>query len=148
MLYEVYSQTLERDLPYFKTLKVKVRTFDPIDPQHLALDQKRGLCRFLEEALCNVGKYAIGATRLSVTCTKKNGWYTLSIIDNGQVDGFQSEGRGTQQSQNLAQQLKGKFRREPLSKKGTVCELTWPVPKFGRESSIGFRLQKLFKISF
>jgi CHASE2 domain-containing sensor protein len=133
MLYEVYSQTLERDLPYFKTLKVKVRTFDPIDPRHLTLDQKRGLCRFLEEALCNVGKYAIGATRLSVTCTQKDDWYTLSITDNGQVDGFQSEGRGTQQSQNLAKQLKGKFRRELLSKKGTVCELTWPVPKFDRK---------------
>ena len=148
MLYEVYSRTLERDLPYFKTLKVKIRAFDPIDPRHLTLDQKRGLCRFLEEALCNVGKYAIGATRLSVTCTQKDGGYSLSITDNGQADGFQSEGRGTQQSQNLARQLKGKFRREPLSKKGTVCELTWPVPKFGGESSISLRLQKLFKISF
>src|SRR6476646_6773770 len=34
MLYEVYSQTLERDLPYLKTLKVKIRTFDPINSQH------------------------------------------------------------------------------------------------------------------
>jgi CHASE2 domain-containing sensor protein len=51
IFYEVYSKTLERDFPCFKTLKVKVRRFDPIDPQHLTIEQKRGLCRFLEEAL-------------------------------------------------------------------------------------------------
>ena len=97
ILYGIYSQTLERDFPYFKTLRVKVRTFDPIDSQHLTIEQKRGLCRFLEEALCNVGKYAVGATRLSVTCTLKDGWYTLSVIDNGEAESLLSEGRGTQQ---------------------------------------------------
>ncbi len=128
ILYEVYSKTLERDFPCFKTLKVKVRTFEPINSQHLTIEQKRGLCRFLEEALCNVGKYAVEATRLSVTCTQKDSWYSLSIIDNGQSNNIKIEGRGTQQSKNIARQLKGKFRRELLPKKGTVCELTWPVP--------------------
>ncbi len=129
ILYEVYCKTLERDFPCFKTLKVKVRTFDPIDPRHLSIEQKRGLCRFLEEALCNVGKYAIGVTRLKVICTQNDGWYTLSVADNGLGSCSQSEGRGTQQAKDLARQLKGKFVRSPLSNHGTLCELTWPLPK-------------------
>lgn len=129
IFYEVYSQTLERDFPCFKTLKVKVPKFDPVDLEHLTIEQKRGLCRFLEEALCNVGKYATGVTRLNVSFTCQEGWYTLSIKDNGQGIDSASEGRGTQQSRNLARQLKGKFTRSPLPSKGTVCELTWPVSK-------------------
>ena len=130
ILYEVYSHTLERDLPCFKTLKVKVRTFDPIDERHLSIEQKRGLCRFLEEALCNVGKHAQGVTRLNVTCISKDGWCILRITDNGMGICSDSEGQGTQQCRNLARQLRGKFERSPLSPKGTVCELTWPVRKF------------------
>lgn len=130
LLYQVYNYTLERDLPCFKTLKVKVRTFDPIDNQQLSIEQKRGLCRFLEEALCNVGKHALGVTRLSVTYTHKDGWYILRITDNGAGICSDAEGRGTQQCKNLARQLRGKFERSLLSPKGTLCELTWPVAKF------------------
>jgi len=131
ILYQVYDCTLKRDLPYFKTLKVKVRTFDPIDERHLSIEQKRGLCRFLEEALCNVGKHGLGVTRLNVSCTSKDGWWILSITDNGVGISSDSEGRGTQQCRNLARQLRGKFQRVPVSPKGTLCELRWSVKKFG-----------------
>lgn len=130
LLYQVYSYTLERDLPCFKTLKVQIRTFDPIDNPQLSIEQKRGLCRFLEEALCNVGKHALGVTRLNVTYTKKDGWYILRITDNGVGICSDSEGRGTQQCRNLARQLRGKFVRSPLSPKGTLCEITWRVKRF------------------
>lgn len=130
ILYQVYSNTLERNFPYFKTLKVKIRTFEPIDHRRLSIEQKRGLCRFLEEALCNVGKHAKGVTRLGVICTQKEGWYILSITDNGLGICSSSEGRGTQQSRNLARQLRGRFQRLPLSPQGTLCELIWPVKKF------------------
>ncbi|HEY9834608.1 MAG TPA: CHASE2 domain-containing protein [Stenomitos sp.] len=130
ILYQVYSHTLERDFPCFKTLKVKIRTFDPIDAPYLSIEQKRGLCRFFEEALCNVGKHAIGVTRLNVIWTSKDGWYILRVTDNGEGICSDSEGRGTQQCRNLARQLRGKFVRSLLSPKGTLCELTWPVRKF------------------
>ncbi|CBN54860.1 MULTISPECIES: CHASE2 domain-containing protein [Kamptonema] len=129
ILYEVYTKTLERNFPCFKTLKIKVRTFDPLDAEHLTIEQKRGLCRFLEEALCNVGKYATGVTRLNVTCTCQQGSHILRITDNGKGVDSVSEGRGTQQSRDLARQLKGKFTRSPLPTQGTLCELTWPIPK-------------------
>ena len=129
VFYQLYAHTLERDLPCFKTLRVKVPTFDPIDHPHLSIDQKLGLCRFLEEALCNVGKHATGVTRLYVTGTQKEGWYTLSVKDNGVGICSSSEGRGTQQCRNLSRQLRGKFQRLPLSPKGTLCELSWPVAK-------------------
>lgn len=129
ILYTVYSHTLERDFPCFKTLKVKVRTFEPIEERYISIEQKRGLCRFLEEALCNIGKHALGVTRLCATCTFKEGWYTLCITDNGVGNNSNVEGRGTQQSKNLARQLNGNFVRNSLSPQGTLCALTWCVGK-------------------
>ncbi|OUL36971.1 histidine kinase [Nostoc sp. T09] len=130
ILYQVYSYTLERDFPCFKTLRVKIRTFEPIDERYLSIEHKRGLCRFIEEALCNVGKHATGVTRLEVTCSLFEGWQTLSIVDDALAFNSYREGRGTQQFRNLARQLKGKFRRVALYPRGTLCELSWPVPKF------------------
>jgi CHASE2 domain-containing sensor protein len=127
VLYQVYNYTLERELPCFKSLKIKVRSFEGIPDCNLSLEQKRGLCRFLEEALCNVGKHAMGVTRLEVYFTKNAGWYTLDIIDNGLGAVSFREGRGTQQFRNLAKRLKGKFRRSPVAPRGTLCELSWPV---------------------
>lgn len=129
LFYEVYRSTLERDLPGFQTLKIKAIDFEPIVPPSLGIEQKRELCRFLEEALCNVGKHAKGATRLGVTGTQTDGWYLLRITDNGPgLESF-AEGRGTKQSKHLKVQLRGKFKREALSPRGTVCELTWPVAR-------------------
>lgn len=127
LLYEVYSHTLQRNFPCFQTLKVKAYTFDPIDEQYLNLEQKRELCQFLEEALCNVGKHAQGLTRLSATGKQNQGWYTLSIKDNGAGLSSHREGRGTKQCLNLARKLSGKFERQSLGEKGTLCELTWPL---------------------
>ncbi|MDY6936676.1 MAG: CHASE2 domain-containing protein [Cyanobacteriota bacterium] len=129
LFYEVYSSTLERDFPGFKTLKIKARTFEELDSTALSPDRKRELCRFLEEALCNVGKHATGATRLSVTGTNQQNWYVLCITDNGPGIYSLAEGRGTKQSQNLKTRLQGKFRRESHSPKGTLCELSWPVTR-------------------
>ncbi|MUG97501.1 CHASE2 domain-containing protein [Scytonema sp. UIC 10036] len=130
VLYQVYNYTLQRDFPCFETLKFKIRTFEPIENCLLSVEQKRGLCRFLEEALCNVGKHATGVTRLEVTCTAFKGWYTLRIVDDGLGINSYKEGRGTQQFEYIARQFKGKFRRESLLKKGTLCELSWPIAKF------------------
>ncbi|GAB1541454.1 hypothetical protein NUACC21_41250 [Scytonema sp. NUACC21] len=132
VLYQVYNSTLERDFPCFKTLKVKIRTFDPIGDRYLSIEQKLSLCRFLEEALCNVGKHAIGVSCLEVTCTSYEGWCTLSILDDGLGINSSKEGRGTQQFRNLARQLKGKFRRSSRFPKGTLCELSWPIKSFYR----------------
>lgn len=137
LLHEVYRNTLERDFPCFKTLKVKVTKFDALDSRYLSTEQKRDLCRFLEEALCNVGKYATGVTRLQVICTQERGLNIIRVTDNGlgiassYNDGKsnQAKGRGTQQAKNLARKLGGKFRRVPNSPKGTICELLWPVAK-------------------
>lgn len=127
LLYEVYSHTLQRNFPYFKTLKVKAYSFDRIEEQYLSLEQKRELCQFLEEALCNVGKHAQGLTRLSATDKQNEGWYTLSIKDNGAGVRSSSDGRGTKQCLNIAKKLRGKFQRKSLGEKGTLCELTWPI---------------------
>jgi CHASE2 domain-containing sensor protein len=127
LLYEVYSYTLQRNFPCFKTLRVKAYSFAPIEEKYLSLEQKRELCQFLEEALCNVGKHAKGLTRLSATGSSNEGWYTLSIKDNGSSLCSSSEGRGTKQCLNIARKLKGKFKRTCFGEKGTLCELTWPL---------------------
>ena len=129
LLYQVYHQTLERDFPCFHSLKIKIPIFEPIDERRLSVEQKRGLCQFLEEALCNVGKYATGVTRLKVICTSQPGWCILRVEDNGVGIDSSVIGRGTQQAKNLARKLGGKFSRKRRSPKGTVCELTWSVKK-------------------
>ncbi|MEG4266587.1 CHASE2 domain-containing protein [Microcoleus sp. Pol12A4] len=153
LLYKVYSNTLEQELPYLKTIKFKIVQFDPLNTSHLRLEHKRALCRFLEEALCNVGKHAIEATRLTVICTQEGDRQVIRVADNGRGKPSQSEtlslaamdrdkeitedpnpklqpsGLGTQLAKNLAKQLGGAFRRYPNQPKGTVCELTWPAKR-------------------
>jgi two-component sensor histidine kinase len=153
LLYKVYCNTLEQELPYLKTLKFKIVQFDPLNTSHLRLEHKRALCRFLEEALCNVGKHAIEATRLTVICTQEGDRQVIRVADNGRGKLSQSEtlslaqmdrdretteepnpklqpsGLGTQLAKNLAKQLGGAFRRYPNQPKGTVCELTWSAKR-------------------
>lgn len=139
-LYEIYDHTLTRDFPCFKTLRVKYIEFENIDNRDLTLEEKRGLCRFLEESLCNVGKHAIGMTQLEVVCKQEQARNVIRIIDDGAGMSSPSElakanglklpkGRGTQQATQLAQQLGGHFHRIPNAPKGLICELTWPIQK-------------------
>ncbi|MFB2645088.1 sensor histidine kinase [Raphidiopsis sp. BLCC-F218] len=127
ILYQVYTHTLERNFSCFQTIKLKVRSFDPLDETGLTVEHKRGICRFLEESLCNVGKYATGLTCLKVSGLSYMGWYTLSIIDDGLGVNSCKEGEGTKQFKYLAQQLQGKFQRIPQHPQGTICELSWPT---------------------
>jgi len=127
--------------------------FDPLNTSHLRLEHKRALCRFLEEALCNVGKHAIEATRLTVICTQEGDRQVIRVADNGRGKPSQSEtlslaqidrereitedpnpkpqpsGLGTQLAKNLAKQLGGAFRRYPNQPKEMVCELTWSAKR-------------------
>ncbi len=129
LFYEVYCNTLEQsEFSQFKALKVACH-FDPIEPLTLLNEQRRELCRFLEEALCNIGKHAEGATHLVVSGTLNDAWYTLRVTDDG--PGLQSlvEGEGTKYAKQLAARLKGRFKRESLSPKGTLCELKFPLTR-------------------
>jgi len=142
LLYKVYSNTLEQELPYLQTIKFKIVQFDPLNTSHLRLEHKRGLCRFLEEALCNVGKHAIAATRLTVICTQEGDRQVIRVADNGRgklseteptIPGLnaniQPSGLGTQLANNLAKQLGGTFQRYPNQPRGMVCELTWSAKR-------------------
>ena len=122
---QVYGDVLTRDLPCFVSLRLKVVDFELLDETLLTVELKRGLCRFLEEALCNVGKHAIGVTRLEVRCGQVDGRQVLRVADNGMGELMGSEGMGTQQARKLAKRLRGKFLRSPNAKKGVVCELIW-----------------------
>lgn len=129
LLYEVYSSTLERtEFEYFQTLKVKIRNFDPIDDKYLTQGLKRNICIFLEEALCNVGKHAEGAKRVEASGTYSANKYKLWVKDNGVGIKSDRENKGTKHCKNLAKQLRGEFKRQSLSPRGTICELSW-IPR-------------------
>ncbi|MEL4896851.1 sensor histidine kinase [Crocosphaera sp. Alani8] len=127
LFYQVYTETLTRNLPNLITLKIKARSFEPIEDKHLNYQQKRELCQFLEESLCNIGKHANGVTRINATGQNKEDFYHLVIKDNGLNQFSNYQGRGTQQCQILAKNLGGEFKRESLSPKGTLCQLKWPL---------------------
>jgi CHASE2 domain-containing sensor protein/two-component sensor histidine kinase len=142
LLYKVYANALEQELPYFQTIKFKIVQFDPLNTSHLRLEHKRGLCRFLEEALCNVGKHAIATTRLTVICTQEGDRQIIRVADNGSGQlsetapaiqdlnaNIHASGLGTQLANNLAKQLGGTFRRYPNQPRGIVCELSWSAKR-------------------
>ncbi|MBN3873594.1 MAG: CHASE2 domain-containing protein [Nostoc sp. JL33] len=138
LLYHIYDSTLQRNFQGFKTIQSFIPpNFEPLEDCYLNAEQKRGLYLFLQEALCNVGKHSQAATRLDVICTRSATEYCLQIIDNGSgiisKSNYQSGGRGTDQAQDLARKLRGKFRRFPHSPQGTVCELSWPVARTWRQ---------------
>ena len=126
LFYEVYTSTVQRnDLNYLSDIKAKTRSFEPIDDNFLTLEDKRGLCQFIEESLCNIGKHAQGAKRIQVTGKSHDGWYTLSVKDNGSGLKSFTENKGTKQCKDLAFKLGGNFKRQSISPKGCLSEITW-----------------------
>lgn len=128
LLYQVYEETLQRDLPGFASIRVCIPpNFDLLKDCDLTSEQKQGLCIFLQEALCNVGKHAITASRLDVVCTHQDYQWSLQILDDGINDHCSDAhtGRGTEQAKELARSLGGQFDRRFRSPQGTACELTW-----------------------
>jgi CHASE2 domain-containing sensor protein/two-component sensor histidine kinase len=137
IFYEIYSNTTARDFPGFKTLKLRITQFEQINERFLSLEQKQALCRFLEECLCNAGKYALNMTRLEVKCFQENNRNIILVKDNGVCLKSKNcynniakyQGRGTQQAKKLARQLGGNFKRVRYSPQGTICELRWPITR-------------------
>ena len=130
LFYEVFSSTLQRDdLKYFSDIKVKTRSFEPVDDKYLSIGFKRELCQFLEESLCNVGKHAKGVKRIQVVGKINQGCYSLSIKDNGCGIKSLEVSKGTKQSKALANKLSGQFIRRSILPKGTLCEISWPLTK-------------------
>lgn len=134
LLYQVYDNTLRRNLPGFSTIRTYIPPdFSPLQDCSLTPEQKQSMCIFLQEALCNVGKHAVDATLLDVVCKYENKKYYLGVIDNGITDwnsNIYYEGRGSIQAIELARNLGGRFQRKPRKPCGTVCELTWYQRRF------------------
>ncbi len=127
LLFEVYHRTMQRDFACFRSLKIKIPDIHPIPDRDLSGELKREICDFLEESLCNVGKHAIGATRLTVICKEINGKRSIKVIDNGigLPQGTTRISGGTKHAHQLAKRLKGRFSRLPNQPQGTICELEW-----------------------
>ncbi|MHC5855995.1 sensor histidine kinase [Nostoc sp.] len=134
ILFEVYNEVVEQDYAYFNNIKQKVLKFEAMDERNLTIEQKRSLCSFLEEALRNVKKYAIGTTRLEVICTQEHGKNVIRVTDNGlkietMADLSSHLGFGTKLAQNLGKQFGGEFKRYPNFPRGMVCQLSWSANK-------------------
>jgi CHASE2 domain-containing sensor protein/two-component sensor histidine kinase len=130
LLYQVYHYTLETEAPGFAEIQTYISPdFEILKHNHFSAEQKRGLCLFLQEALWNVGKHAIGATRLDVMCLRERNNYVLRITDNGSGVTSRREGQGTKQAKIIAWQLGGRFQRRLHHPKGTICELIFPMQR-------------------
>jgi CHASE2 domain-containing sensor protein/two-component sensor histidine kinase len=125
VLQQVYTDVLSRNLPCFQGLKIKVINFEPLDERSLNPELKLGLCRFLEEALSNVGKHATEATKLEISCAQSAGQNRLRVVDNGHGLLADHEGMGTRQAKQLAKRLRGAFERSNVSPRGILCQISW-----------------------
>lgn len=142
LLYQIYEETIQRDLPGFASLQVCIPpNFDLLKDCALTSEQKQELCIFLQEALCNVGKHAIAASRLDVICTHEGSQWSLQVLDDGKTDHRKEGhlGRGTEQARELARSFGGKFDRRFRCPQGVACELTWRDAQSWRK-----RLHNLF----
>lgn len=142
LLYQIYEETLQRDLPGFASLQVCIPpNFDLLKDCALTSEQKQELCIFLQEAICNVGKHAIAASRLDVVCIHQHNQWSLQILDDGNNDhrNDRHTGQGTEQAKELARSLGGQFFRRFRFPQGTACELTWRDAQSWRK-----RLSNLF----
>lgn len=128
LLYQVYNYTLEIQAPSFSEFQTYISPdFEILKQGHFSIQQKRGLCLFLQEALWNVGNHAVGATRLDVICVREANHYVLRITDNGSGLASTHEGQGTRQAKVISWELGGHFQRRPNHPQGTVCELIFPA---------------------
>jgi CHASE2 domain-containing sensor protein/two-component sensor histidine kinase len=125
VLRQVYEDVLARNWPHLQNVKLKLVDFQPIDERFLDLGMRRDLCRFLEEAITNVGKHGVGVTRLEVRCAVKDGVNVVRVADNGAGKLSEREGMGTQQAKRLAKRLRGEFGRLKSEPQGMVCQLSW-----------------------
>ncbi len=150
LLDQVYQLTVIRDFPGFDSIKIFMRPqLEALENCSLTIEQKKLLCAFLEEALCNVGKHARNAQRIDVVAQlvgKRKQRYCLQITDNGETpqrgltvagtpgrkSGAKYKSQGTRQMEALARELGGTFERLPNQPQGTLCRLSWPIkPPWG-----------------
>lgn len=146
LLHQVYRNQLSEMRSYFDQVKLKLPDFSPLDTHYLSFENKQGVVRFLEEALCNVAQHAKGVTRLTVVCEQQEGYNRIKVMDNGlprmDTPPFDcAGGQGTRQAKALASRLSGRFSRYPLASRGMVCQLAWPI----RPPSLQHRLQQWFQ---
>ncbi|MEO0541125.1 MAG: CHASE2 domain-containing protein, partial [Cyanobacteria bacterium P01_A01_bin.105] len=129
LLYEVYQNTIQREQPFFEKMLL-IPDFKEMTDVRLSSARKGELGRFLEEILLNVSKYAVGATRVKISCLLEHGENVIRVVDNG-VKGLPTttphEGHGTRHARQLARKLGGTFNRQPVLPKGVLCELRWPA---------------------
>jgi len=133
LLQVVCNTTLKRteEFPTFKDLKLQLIDIPSdaarmICDRGLTLAQKDWLCRFLEEAICNVAKHGRNVTRITVFCGKEHRYQVIRVADNGDTPSQRFKERiGSKAAKNLARQLRGKFQRFPNQPKGVICELKW-----------------------
>ncbi|MGD1853831.1 MAG: CHASE2 domain-containing protein [Leptolyngbyaceae cyanobacterium] len=126
---EIYDAMLSRPLLGFSNLKFTIISFEPLESEILNVEVKRKLCRFLEEALGNVGKHAAGATRLVVTGKNKEDRYEITVADNGSGTHTHKveAGEGTRIGKEIEKLTRGNFVRRPNKPKGFFCQLTFPI---------------------
>ena len=143
LLYYIFNKTIERDLRELRKIKLKVRSFDPIDSaleKHLSLQNKRDLCWFLEEMLCNIGKHGVGVSSLKAIghFDRTFSLYILQVEDNGSVLDLTHQGEGTKKARQIATSCQGYFCRQKAESGETVCELIWPLTNcFNADSEEG-----------
>jgi DNA-binding response OmpR family regulator len=130
ILSQVFDCTLERDFPGFEAIPVHITPdFTPLHEASLSVHQKRSLGLFLQEALCNIGKHALGTTRIDIVCHRGGDRYTLQVIDNGRgipsTGQVRADGRGTRQAEAIAGELNGTFCRRANHPRGVICEISW-----------------------
>lgn len=127
LLYQVYNLVLMEEMPGLDCITDFVPPdFSPLRGDRFGLEERRGLCQFLQEALLHIGHQTQNATSLAVICGRQGNRYRLGLYHDGEsIHDEAMPDRRQAQAQAAAKALRGRFRRTSAPDKGTVDELVW-----------------------
>ncbi len=125
LFYSIFRSTLERNFPHFAKTRIKIVDFTPYPDESMDFATKRNICFCFEEALCNIGKHAQGATKIIAVSEVVDDLYVLRVQDNGCGLVSHKKNKGSKLCENLAQMLDGKFILESLEPKGALFTISW-----------------------
>ena len=125
LFYSIFRSTLERNFPHFAKTRIKIVDFTPYPDESIDFATKRNICFCFEEALCNIGKHAQGATKIIAVSEVVDDLYVLRVEDNGCGLVSHKKNKGSKLCENLAQMLDGKFILQSLEPKGALFTISW-----------------------
>lgn len=127
LLYQIYDLVLIEEMPGLESIThFTPPDFSSLRGDRFSLEERRGLCQFLQEALLQLGHQTRNATKLTVICDRKGNRYCFGLHSDGEeIESLAISDRRPSQGQAAAKTLRGRFQHISAPEQGIIDELVW-----------------------